>query len=218
LLLSRGEIESAARVLGSSEGEQYLTHRASIYISGSHQHQKWGIYRPTMEFTRDKQSAVVLKKVADAELEAQAELMSGLKVTKQVQEILADDIALPEVPSLVMNNTFQPQPSPKGEFANILGSLEGSKYAGKNQVVVIDRGSNDRLQQGSMFELYQMGAKVEVKTKQDGEDKAQVVRLPDIKVGSLMVIRPYPYFSLALITDSQQPITPATKALAPKAQ
>lgn len=215
LLLSKGEIESAAQVLGSSDGERYLSQRALVYISGKHQQQKWGIYRPAMEFTRDSRAIVVLKKLADAELESYAEEVTGLKITKQVQEILADDIALPQSASLVMNNTFHPKPSPQGELANILGSIEGSKYAGKNQVVVIDRGSNDNLQQGSMFELYQAGARVEVKTKPEGKEQEKAIHLPDLKVGSLMVIRPYPYFSLALVTDSKQPITPATKAISP---
>ena len=71
-------------------------------------------------------------------------------------------------------------------------------------MIVIDRGSIDQLRQGSMFELYAQGALV------DGDK-----HLPDTLIGHLMVIRPYEHFSLALVTQSTQPISQQTLLRSP---
>lgn len=217
-LFVKSEVDASARVLGASQGTQYL--QAKIYITGQQTHTHWAIYRVSTEFVRGEKSVVALKKLADAELESSRDAMSALTITAQTQEIRVDDIAIPqaELASFSLSTTFYPTPSPEGEFATILGSLEGGNFAAKNHVIVIDRGANDRLVQGSMFELYQPGKEVAAyhsSSKEIQQAAEQNLQLPDIKVGSLMVIRPYADFSLALITDSQQPITKKTKALAP---
>lgn len=222
-LLSQAKVDSSARVLGSSNGRQYLTQHEALYISGQQSQSHWGIYRQMATFTRDKQVAVALKKIASAERVEQNESMTNLRVTHQVQEILVNDIALPEMDGREDNlsTTFYPTPSAQGMFADILGTLEGNRYVGEYDVVVLNRGQSDELDQGSMFELYQQGASVGIEktnmTHQKGSD-GEGVQFPDIHVGNLIVIRPYQYFSLALITQSKQPITTESKVLAPITQ
>ncbi|WP_200853284.1 hypothetical protein, partial [Klebsiella pneumoniae] len=118
-------------------------------------------------YQRDDEVMVALRLVAVGELAMTGGNFSGLSLLEQNQEILANDIALPEVDleERQLSTTFYPQPAPAGSEARILGSLEGSQYAGQNQVVVIDQGRSDGVAQGSMFELYQ--AAVQVKAKQD---------------------------------------------------
>ena len=207
----------------SSEGRQYLTKQDQLYISGVHSEKKWGIYREVAQYQRDDEVMVALRLVAVGELAMTGGNFSGLSLLEQNQEILANDIALPEVDleERQLSTTFYPQPAPAGSEARILGSLEGSQYAGQNQVVVIDQGRSDGVAQGSMFELYQ--AAVQVKAKQDSstflsERSNTDVQLPSVKVGALMVIRPYERFSLALITNSSAPISAEVHALSPQAE
>lgn len=166
-LMAKTALQGSVRVIGSSEGRQYLTKQDQLYISGVHSEKKWGIYREVAQYQRDDEVMVALRLVAVGELAMTGGNFSGLSLLEQNQEILANDIALPEVDleERQLSTTFYPQPAPAGSEARILGSLEGSQYAGQNQVVVIDQGRSDGVAQGSMFELYQ--AAVQVKAKQD---------------------------------------------------
>ncbi|WP_185841680.1 LysM peptidoglycan-binding domain-containing protein [Vibrio cholerae] len=222
-LMAKTALQGSVRVIGSSEGRQYLTKQDQLYISGVHSEKKWGIYRELAQYQRDDEVMVALRLVAVGELAMTGGNFSGLSLQEQNQEILANDIALPEIDleERQLSTTFYPQPAPAGSEARILGSLEGSKYAGQNQVVVIDQGSSDGVAQGSMFELYQ--AAVQVKAKQDSstflsERSNTDVQLPSVKVGALMVIRPYERFSLALITNSSAPISAEVHALSPQVE
>ncbi|MEW4533250.1 LysM peptidoglycan-binding domain-containing protein [Vibrio paracholerae] len=222
-LMVKTALQGSVRVIGSSEGRQYLTKQDQLYISGVHSEKKWGIYRELAQYQRDDEVMVALRLVAVGELAMTGGNFSGLSLQEQNQEILANDIALPEIDleERQLSTTFYPQPAPTGSEARILGSLEGSQYAGQNQVVVIDQGSSDGVAQGSMFELYQ--AAVQVKAKQDSstflsERSNTDVQLPSVKVGALMVIRPYERFSLALITNSSAPISAEVHALSPQAE
>ncbi|ENM3931955.1 LysM peptidoglycan-binding domain-containing protein [Vibrio cholerae] len=220
-LMAKAALQGSVRVIGSSEGRQYLTKQDQLYISGVHSEKKWGIYRELAQYQRDDEVMVALRLVAVGELAMTGGNFSGLSLQEQNQEILANDIALPEIDleERQLSTTFYPQPAPAGSEARILGSLEGSQYAGQNQVVVIDQGRSDGVAQGSMFELYQ--AAVQVKAKQDSstflsERSNTDVQLPSVKVGALMVIRPYERFSLALITNSSAPISAEVHALSPQ--
>lgn len=222
-LMAKTALQGSVRVIGSSEGRQYLTKQDQLYISGVHSEKKWGIYREVAQYQRDDEVMVALRLVAVGELAMTGGNFSGLSLQEQNQEILANDIALPEVDleERQLSTTFYPQPAPAGSEARILGSLEGSQYAGQNQVVVIDQGRSDGVAQGSMFELYQ--AAVQVKAKQDSstflsERSNTDVQLPSVKVGALMVIRPYERFSLALITNSSAPISAEVHALSPQVE
>lgn len=220
-LMAKTALQDSVRVIGSNDGRQYLTKQEQLYISGVQTEKKWGIYREVAQYQRDDEVMVALRLVAVGELAMTGGNFSGLSLQEQNQEILANDIALPEVDleELQLSTTFYPQPAPTGSEAHILGSLEGSQYAGQNQVVVIDQGSSDGVAQGSMFELYQAGVKVNGKQGQftyQAEGSDADVQLPSTKVGTLMVIRPYERFSLALITNSSAPISVEVLALSPQ--
>ncbi|WP_394146374.1 LysM peptidoglycan-binding domain-containing protein [Vibrio atypicus] len=201
-LLTIEELQSSARVLGASDGKQYLAGQNLIYINGEQNLPQWVIYRPLEEFEHGTHKMVALKKIAVAKLEVAGAKYSGLKVLSQQHEILADDIALPadREQLAALTPTFFPTPSPSQSVATILGALEGSQYVAQDQVVVLNVGSSDQIGQGMMFELYKPGALV----KLNGGEEAQ---LPDIPIGHVMVIRPYSHFSLAVVTQSRQPIS-----------
>lgn len=220
-LIAQAALQDSVRVIGSSDGRKYLTKQDQLYITGVQSEKKWGIYREVAQYQREDDVMVALRLVATGELAMTDSNFSGLTLHEQNQEILSNDIALPEIDieERQLSTTFYPQPAPEGSEARILGSLEGSQYAGQNQVVIIDQGSSDGIAQGSMFELYQAGAKVNGKkglfTYQQGSANSDV-QLPSLKVGTLMVIRPYERFSLALITNSSAPISNDVLALSPQ--
>ncbi|MEZ9229462.1 LysM peptidoglycan-binding domain-containing protein [Vibrio amylolyticus] len=210
-LINLDTLNASSKVLGASSGKQYLTSEESLFISGDERDPHWGIYRVAQEYQRDDKVIVALKRIASAKLRESEPDITRLQVINQEQEIWLNDIALPDVSidEIELTTTFYPSPSPADSQAKILGALNGSQYSVKNQVVIINKGSEDALSQGSMYSLLQSGVSVYNHQGQfsyeDSTGKAEY-QLPNTQVGSLMVIRPYRYFSLALITVSDAPI------------
>ncbi|WP_440887236.1 LysM peptidoglycan-binding domain-containing protein [Vibrio sp. WZ-1] len=221
-LVERSELENAAKVMGSSRGRKYFTSEEVLYISGAQTDQNWAIYRPVDEYDREdiSISATALKLVAKGRLVLSQNDFSSIRIMSQRQEIERNDIALPIEPveNRNLSTTFYPQPAPANISAKILGNIEGVRFSSTNQVVVLGVGTQDNLRQGSMLNLmedahviYQNG---DGYTK-DGNLFDSEVMLPKSKVGELLVIRPYEYFSLALITNSTKPINKEVSVVSP---
>ncbi len=214
-------LNNAAKVMGNTKGNQFLTAEDVLYISGEQTATQWAIYRPVETFSRDDipQKMTALRLIAKGELVEASEEYSGLKITSQLQEILRNDIALPNpMIESKFTTTFHPMPSPPGTSAKLLGNIEGIRFSSTSQVVVIDRGTADALKQGSVFDLKEDAHPA----YQDGDDFKQEsgfldkkIMLPQTKIGALLVIRPYQYFSLALITDSIKPISNGVTVVSP---
>ncbi|MDF2155105.1 LysM peptidoglycan-binding domain-containing protein [Vibrio sp. CAU 1672] len=221
-LVHQDTLQNAARVIGSSKERQYLTAQDILYISGQQTSLQWGIYRSVETFSREDvaQNITALRLIAKAELVEESKDYTGLRVTTQLQEIVRNDVALPvlEMENLDVTTTFYPLPAPQGSTARLLGNIEGMQFSSTHQVVVIDRGADDNLQQGSMFNLMQAGGSASLSEKGGlgglfGAEEP--ITLPSLKVGELLVIRPYEYFSLGLITQATQPVSKATSLVSP---
>ncbi|MGR5212979.1 LysM peptidoglycan-binding domain-containing protein [Vibrio rotiferianus] len=216
------DLESAAKVMGSSKGSKYLTGEDVLYISGEHTEQHWAIYRPVDAYDREdiSQSITALKVVAMGSLVSSQTDFSGIKIATQLQEIERNDIALPleQDDNSTLSVTFFPQPAPAGVSAKILGNIEGVRYSSTNQVVVLGLGTQDNLRQGSMLNLMEDAHALYQNSDgytKDGSLFDSEVALPQSKVGELLVIRPYEYFSLALITNSTKPINSEVSVVSP---
>lgn len=227
-LISQEMLATSHSVLGDSSGHQFITRQDVLHFTGHHRHRRWGVYRPSHKFQRDKEALLALRLIAIGELVRSDNTVSTLRIHQQSQEVMQNDIVLPlvDINTLNLTTTFFPHPAPKNVNARILGALEGSQYFAQSQVVVLDRGGDDGLKQGSMFEVYQAGYQVfgsqghfRYDNRWSYEKKwfDKGVSLPSRKVGELMVIRPYERFSLALITDSQMAFTQNVDAVSPLA-
>jgi len=213
-------LKQSSRVLGNNEGRQYLSGVDKLYFSGHHSSKNWGVYRTSQQYLRGNQSATALRLIATGQLVGADNGMSVLQIEQQSQEVRIDDIVLPvkDVNRYNLTTTFFPHPSPINLQASIVGSLDGGKYAAKSQVVVLDRGAEDGLKQGCVFDVYSPGNTVfgqpgNVSYENSWFDTAK--QLPDSKVGEMMVIRPYARFSLALITSSEAAISTDSIVLSP---
>ncbi|WP_240004062.1 LysM peptidoglycan-binding domain-containing protein [Vibrio injensis] len=219
-LIPSQELNDQLRILGSNQGKQYLSQQDTLYLEGQHEAQHWGIYRAMNEFHHADHSMWALRRLATAQRVSSTDSITALTIDEMNQEIRTNDIALPEINlESLLSTTFFPHPAPRDARPRLLGTLEGSQYAAKHHVVVIDHGQQEGLEQGSMFELYQVGQTVYQKGGQysDVAQRAsKAITLPEKKIGTLMVIRPYPTMSLALITSSQAAIDNQTLLLPPE--
>lgn len=138
----------------------------------------------------------------DAEGRSRSERVAAtLDITHTKEEIRAGDRLLPE-PQRQIPSYSPHAPGPGLRDARIV-SVYGSAVANasQNQVVLINRGTRDGIDSGTVLAILKNGG---YKLDRADPDKA-MVRLPDERNGLLMVFRPFDTLSYALvmqITDS----------------
>ncbi|CAE6885183.1 protein containing LysM domain [Vibrio sp. B1REV9] len=210
-LIDNNALTAAAKVIGNKSGHKYLTADETVYISGAHSAVQWAIFRRLGAYHRQdvSQNVTSLRLIARGTLVESSSAFSGLKITSQQQEILRNDVALPLLNNVSHNSTSTLSPSSVNLSINVLGNLDNTHFSSTNQIVVVDKGAEDGLRLGSVFELKE-AARPALKGEspfitESGAFDSQFV-FPRIKVGELVVVDLYDYFSFALITKSTRPI------------
>ncbi len=141
--------------------------------------------------------------------------ISQLKVTQVLKEINQGDIILPLPDQERLPAYFVPTNKQLDDNGYILSAASDTSVMSRYDVVVINKGSRDKVAPGDMFAIAQPGKIVIDKVKRKSyEDMAnsydstfnnskQNVVLPNEKVGELMVFKTYEKLSYAIITNSK---------------
>jgi hypothetical protein len=113
------------------------------------------------------------------------------------EEMRVGDRMLPEPPRLFRN--YVPH-APTGAMSGTIVGVYGDavSIAGQNQIVIVDKGTADGVDTGTVFAILKAGRRVDDKS-QDGE-RARM-QLPDERTGLMMVFRPFEKLSYALILE-----------------
>lgn len=124
-----------------------------------------------------------------------------LDITRSKEEIRTGDRLLPEPPLELL--TYTPRAPANAVEARIV-SVYGSAVANvaQNQVVVINRGTNDGMERGHVLAIQTNGQRVVDKTGTSFQD----IKLPDERNGLLMVFRPFERVSYALVLTATQAV------------
>ncbi|PWW46849.1 LysM peptidoglycan-binding domain-containing protein [Melaminivora alkalimesophila] len=128
------------------------------------------------------------------------------------EEVRVGDRLLP-APERSFSNYVPRAPEQEVDAAvvSIYGSL-AVRYAGQNNVVALNRGSDDGMQPGHVLRLLTRGQRIVDKT--DGERTA--VRLPSEENGLVMVFRTFERVSYALILQAAQPVRVGDRLVNPE--
>src|SRR5690606_10078770 len=113
------------------------------------------------------------------------------------REIREYDRLLPTETRQVEAN-FYPKTPKEDIKGQIIRVFSGVRNIGQYDVVVINRGSREGVEEGDVFAIFRQGVIV-----RDKEFNNQKVRLPDEKAGLLMVFRTHEKVSLALILNAK---------------
>lgn len=125
------------------------------------------------------------------------------------QEIRVGDRLSPVPPREFTN--YVPR-APGKDIAGQIVSIYGEGMtAGQNQIVALNRGARDGLENGHVLALWRDGVRVIDKT--DGGNTR--IKLPDERHGNLLVFRVFNRMSYALILSVKEPVSPGDRFTQP---
>ncbi len=151
------DIDRASYVVGFPDEHIVAGVNDSIYVRKirSTENANFQILRPGNEL-RDPDTNEVLgfeaAFVANAALERPGD-PAKLKVVRMEQEVAIGDRVVPSSIEKPLENFF-PRPAPSGLRGRIISVLNGVTQIGQYDVVVLNRGTRDRLVPGSVFEVF----------------------------------------------------------------
>ena len=201
-VLTPEELESAPYIVESMDGHLIAGTGDRIYVRSvpDRSSTRYNVYRPGKAYKRlGSEIALGYEAlyVGDATLERTGD-PATLELSRTVRETLIGDRLLPVGEETIQQN-FYPHPPAKEVDGAILAVIDGVSQIGQYQVVVIDLGTEDGMEQGNVLAVFQRGDKIrDVVTKVDD----QRVQLPDERSGLIMVFRPFERVSYALVMNA----------------
>jgi len=87
--------------------------------------------------------------------------------------------------------------------ATLIAVVDGVAQIGQHQIVVIDSGSREKIDIGTVLAVYTRGKTVFDNVSPERGDK---VKLPDERAGTLLVFRVFEKVSFGLVMDATSPL------------
>lgn len=214
LVIENDELENAPTIVGAQENRVALSQGVRIYIDDIQEEQGrfWNVYRT---------GKVFIDPVTKETLGTEAIHLGTANITrygapataeiaKANQEIFKGDklVVAPEQ----LSRSFVPR-APDSDIQGQILSIYGSvNEAGRNAIVSINRGANDGMEPGHVLAIYREGSLVKnpayskSKEKNSETPTPEHIKLPNERVGLLMVFRTFDRISYGLIMQASEPV------------
>ncbi|MGA7538503.1 MAG: LysM peptidoglycan-binding domain-containing protein [Steroidobacteraceae bacterium] len=221
-VLTREQIKAAPHIIAFRDDHQIAGSDVIAYIRGlgSNPHSRYSVIHVSDQL-RDPDTGHVLGYLglytATALITqpptrpARATLIDTARETLRGDKLISTDTLAP-----LNFEPRAPTTQVNGKIAWIVGDTGISDLAGEYDIVVINRGSDDGLEAGTVLEVDQAGQVVRdtygsrsgVGNMSDlGSVFAPKVRLPDERAGTLLVFKTYPNLSFGLIVGASNTIS-----------
>ena len=221
LILSPESIQSTPYILGSADNRVITGKGQTVYVRGNgiEVGQNYGVFRESEPYTiidhTGKRPVKVVKAVELVEVAAGTAVASENDVTTLEltdsfnSEVRSGDHVLPrynpELPSLFFP-TATNDIVEGGQIVRVMGSIG---TAAQRSVVTLDRGAVHGAKTGHVLSIFQQGEVVrDPKTK-------EAIKLPNQRVGNLMIFKTFDQYSYAYVLDSSLPIKVGALVQAP---
>lgn len=200
-VVSTAEIEGAPYVLIGKEGHLLAGAGNEIYARGNFgDGDIFGIYRKGQVFVDPETNealGVQARDIGAGKLFAVDGEVGTLLLNKTNEEIRRGDRLLPQE-DRKLRARFEPSAPDKEIGGEIIAVEGGVTQVGHMNVVVLNRGSREGLAPGHVMAIYQKGELVR-------DDIAnEVIRVPDVRSGILMVFRSFEKVSYALVLKAER--------------
>lgn len=171
---ARGEIDPAIRAMGIfRRGETYLDPVTGEFL---------GIHA---------------QEIGNGEVVDVQDDIISLNVTRSSQEVRVNDRLL-QTEQRPITSTFFPTEPAREIDGLIVGVPNGVTQIGQYDVVVLNKGAREGLEQGSVLAIYKTGELVRDRIENER------VQLPDELAGMLMVFRAYDKMSYGIVLDASR--------------
>ena len=215
VIFQTNELEQSPRIVATQAGRVLLSRGDTAYVRGELTGTDYRIFRepkPLLDPTTREILGFEAAYLGAAEYTRQGEtrvdasgkteiVPATFTVTSIKQEAgIGDRLAL--VPSREFTN-YSPH-SPQGPMDGQIVSIYGDGLtAGQNQIVALNRGSQQGMERGHVLALLRKGEKVQDRT----DPTRPTITLPDERHGLLFVFRVFDRMSYALILSVKEPVS-----------
>lgn len=173
-IYARGEIDPAIRAMGIfRRGETYLDPVTGEFL---------GIHA---------------QEIGNGDMVDVQDDIISLDVTRSSQEVRVNDRLL-QTEERPITSTFFPTEPAREIDGLIVGVPNGVTQIGQYDVVILNKGAREGLEQGSVLAIYKTGEVVRDRIENER------VQLPDERAGMLMVFRAYDKMSYGIVLDASR--------------
>lgn len=214
LVIENDELENAASIVGAEENRVVLSPGVRVYINEVTEDQGrfWNVYRDGKVFvdpvTKERlgMEAIYLGNASITRYGAPA----TAEVTRANQEIFIGDklVSAPDD----LSKSFVPR-APESDINGHIISLYGTvNEGGRNSIITINRGTNNGIEPGHVLAIYREGDLVKnpkyekAKDEDDKTTEPPNLKLPNERVGLMMVFRTFDRISYGLIMQASEPV------------
>lgn len=218
IIISPESLINTPYILGTADNRVIAGRGQTVYARGNGliTGQQYGVFRETEPYTaidaKGKKYTIALEllQVASATAVANENEITTLELTDSYNaEVRRGDHVLPkydaDLPSLFYP-TATAEVTEGGKIIRVMGSIG---TAAQRSVVSIDRGISHGAKMGQVLSIYQQGETVrDPKTKES-------VKLPNQRIGNVMIFKTFDQLSYAYVLDSSLPIKVGAELKAP---
>lgn len=205
-VLGAGEFEAAPYVVSAGR-ENLVAHLGmQIFVRGLKPEQgtRFGVYRRGQVYRRPSDPDDILGyeaiHVADAVVEKAGDPATVFLLTS-TREVRAGDRLFPVTDDQVVRN-FTPRAPDWDISGQIISVVDGVSQIGEMDIVVLDLGSRDGIEEGLVLGIFQSGNTVEDVWAEKDRLQKILVQLPELRAGTVMVFRPFERVSYALVMQA----------------
>jgi hypothetical protein len=209
-VLGEGEFEAAPYVVSAGRENLVASLGMQIFVRGLKPEQgtRFGVFRRGEVYRNPSNPNDILGyeaiHIADAVVEASGDPATVLLLTS-TQEVRTGDRLFPVSDDQVVSN-FIPRAPDWDVKGQIISVVEGVTQIGENDIVVVNLGSRDGIEQGLVLGIFQSGDRVEDLWANKDRLQRTFVELPELRAGTVMVFRPFDRVSYALVMQATRPM------------
>lgn len=196
-------LDNAPRIIAGREGRVMMGAGDRIYARGDFGDTiaaSYGVYRRGVAYfdpnTREF-LGLEAQEIGRAKVIAEDNGIVSLELVSTNQQVAAGDLLLSVGNNRIASN-YYPKAADAAVAGNILAVSGGVSQIGQFDIVVLNRGTREGVDEGTVFTVNKLGAVVRDRI---GGDR---VRLPNEKAGSVMVFKAYDKMSYGLIMSATQ--------------
>jgi hypothetical protein len=223
VVFDSNELATAPRIVATQEGHVLLGRGDLAFVKGAVGGARdWQVFRNPHPLIDPETHAVIgfeARFVGTAEHIQDGEARPGAQTPLDVPSTFRitgtrEDAGVGDrlMPATVRDFTpFVPHPAVTGMHGAVVSIYGDAMSAGRNQIVAINRGAHDGLERGNVLALWHEGSVMH----DDTTEKAPLMKLPDQRIGLMLVFHVFDRVSYALIVESTEPAVPGDRFSAP---